>query len=833
MIAMLLLPAVFVVKPHLYAADFVAEIAPLFEEHCAVCHSGEQAMAGFRLDGSEYAFRPAATGRTPINPGDALASELFRRISSTDPATRMPPSGEPLQPNEITAVRDWIESGAEWPASGVAAIAPDWAFQALTATTPPRSGKEGWARTPVDRFVLARLAEKGLTPAPEASRRTLIRRLTFDLLGLPPTPEEISTFLNDTGPSAYEDLVERLLASPHYGERWGRHWLDVVHYGESHGYDKDKPRRNAWPYRDYVIRSFNEDKPYAQFITEQLAGDYVWPDDPQALVATGFIAAGPWDYVGHAELREGTKDKKLARLLDRDDMLAATMSTFTSLTVHCARCHDHKFDPIRQADYYSAQAVFAGVDRADQPFDDDPAVHKRRRELWFALRDTDAALVPYREELSASTSPAIDELDRLAKRLRQQSADLLPKVGEVDTPERIARRKEISAELKEIGAERNRLARALLEPDELDELRKLESLRDQHQSALDDLPEPRYVYSAASYFKRFGTFTPAWEPRPVHLLERGSVESPGPPQGPGAVAAVPGLDARFAVEPDAPEGARRVALARWITDPANPLTWRSIVNRVWHYHVGRGLVDTPNDFGRMGSRPTHPKLLDWLAVRFRDGGGSIKDLHRLIVTSAAYRQSSAHNPANARIDTSNQYLWRMNRLRLDAESVRDAVLAVSGRLDLSMGGPPAEHFFFKDDHSPIYDYARFDVTSPAARRRGVYRFLVRSVQDPFMESLDCADPSLLVPKRNSTLTAIQALALLNDPLIVQESRHFAERMRQAASDPQLQIQTGFLLALGRTATTDEASALAEYASQHGLENAARLIYNMNEFLFVD
>ena len=353
------------------------------------------------------------------------------------------------------------------------------------------------------------------------------------------------------------------------------------------------------------------------------------------------------------------------------------------------------------------------------------------------------------------------------------------------------------------------------------------------QAEFETLPEPRYVYSAASYFKTHGRFTPAWQPRPVHLLAKGSVEAPRERAKPGAVGSVPGSAARFDLDPADGEGAARAALAAWLADPANPLTWRSIVNRVWHYHFGRGLVETPNDFGRMGATPTHPALLDWLAADFRDSGGAWKPLHRKILLSATYRQASAPDRERARIDADNRYLWRMNRVRLDAEAVRDTVLAIGGQLDLTMGGPSDEHFSFKDDHSPVYDYARFDVTSPAARRRSVYRFLVRSVQDPFMESLDCADPSLAVPKRSSTLTAVQALALLNDPLMIQQSRRFAARLRSSADGLEARIDTAFRLAFGRHATDDERRALAMHARDFGLENAARLLLNSNEFIFVD
>ena len=811
--------------------SFSRDILPVFEQRCQKCHGASAGQANLSLASHQAILKGGSSGPA-VMPGDSKASLLIKRIGGDKP--EMPLLGEPLESIEVSLISRWIDEGAldDTPQGKGEGSQSWWSLRPLQRPDVP-AGDSSLPDTPLDRFVAAKHEEEGLVASPEARRQILIRRLTYSLHGLPPTPQEVGSFVEDTSPKAYRSLVDRLLDSPRYGERWGRHWLDVVHYGESHGYDKDKARRNSWPYRDYVIRSFNEDKPFTRFVQEQLAGDYLWPDDPNALIATGFIAAGPWDHVGHAELREGTKDKKLARLLDRDDMVAATMSTFASLTVHCARCHDHKFDPILQEDYYSLQAVFAGVDRAEQPYDRDPATYKQRRELWFQLRDVEFALQPFLEGLKETTSHEIEGVERLSKELEEEDTRLKPNVGEVDTPETIRRRDEIAKRIKELSQQRDQLARALMDPESRAKLAEIESRRDRLQAVFDALPKPEYVYSAASYFKSQGKFAPAWEPRPVHLLERGNVESPGPKSIPGAVSAVRNLPARFAVDPAAGEGARRAALAKWIVDPDNPLTWRSIVNRVWHYHFGRGLVDSPNDFGRMGGKPTHPELLDWLAAKFRDSGGSFKELHRLILNSATYRQSSAHNAANARVDGSNQYLWRMNRLRLDAEAVRDTVLSVSGRLDLTMGGPSVEQFFFKDDHSPVYDYARFDFSSPQARRRSVYRFLVRSVQDPFMESLDCADPSLLVPKRNSTLTAIQALALLNDPLMVQESRYFAERLRAKSSDLAEQIDYGIRLALGRQAIEEEVRALSAHADRHGLENAVRLIYNSNEFIFVD
>ena len=788
-----------------------------------MCHQAEGGQGGF----SAASYADVAKAVTHGEPGQ---SRLVAAISGAEPA--MPKLGGPLEAEQVELIRRWVAEGAPDDSGGKSSAKGWWSLQPIEAPVIPTAGGD-WARNAIDRFVAAKLAEKGLTHAEEADRRTLIRRLTYDLHGLPPTPEEIDAFVEDPAADAYEQLVERLLASPRYGERWGRHWLDVAHYGESHGYDKDKPRRNAWPYRDYVIDAFNTDKPYERFVREQLAGDILYPGDPNGLIATGFIAAGPWDFVGHSELREGTKDKKIVRNLDRDDMVAATMSTFSSLTVHCARCHDHKFDPIKQEDYYSLQAVFAGVERAEQPFDRDPHLYQARRSLWFNIQTAEASLAPLLDKLGEQSNAEIEAINERTAKLRAESTDLLPKVGEVDTEETIARRAEISRLVKELGEQRNQIRRGLLDPATLADLEARERALKTANKQFDALPEPEQVYSAAPYFRSIGNFRPNFGPRPVYLLDRGSVETPLEEVGPGAVTAVEPLEGRFDVDPAQGEGARRVALADWITDKRNPLTWRSIVNRVWHYHFGAGIVDSPNDFGRMGSEPTHPELLDWLAAEFRDNGGSIKDLHRKILLSATYRQSTAHDEANAAVDGGNQYLWRMNRTRLSAEAIRDAVLAVSGRLDLTAGGPSAEQFHFINDHSPIYDYARFDVSSEEARRRGVYRFLVRSVQDPFMESLDCADPSLLTPKRNATLTAVQALALMNDRLMLQEARHLAERLESYSADPSEQVERAYLLAFGRTPTAEESEAVQAHAARHGLPAAARLLLNSNEFLFID
>jgi len=962
------------------------DILPIFVKNCFGCHGhdGAKRKAGLRLDDDSALFTELKSGNVPVVPNMRDASELWLRVSTTVADDLMPPSdsGKSLLPEEIALIGKWIEQGAVYE--------DHWAFQPLKKTGVPKVRNDAWPRNDLDRFILVHLDEAGLQPSIEADRRTLIRRLSFDLLGLPPTPEEIEAFVNEAAPDAYEKLVDRMLASPRYGERWGRHWLDVAHYGDTHGYDKDKRRPNAWPYRDYVIQSFNSDKPYGQFLREQLAGDVLYPEDPNGVIATGFIAAGPWDYVGHAELREGTTDKKITRMLDRDDMVVNTMTTFASMTVHCARCHDHKFDPISQREYFGLQAVFAGVDRAERPVDMDPAIYAQRaahmnERRVFASREKEIAtvyakisdpvlaamdetLAKLREELKAqSQSPSngyhsaieptrdvtkwvqvdlgeskaigsvhlipamptdfpdtpgfgfpvrfkievsddaefgiatllVDETESdfpnaadtpyrvdntgataryvrvTATRLWERSSDFafalaelrvtndgneLALGGTVSALDSIedgrwsakylvdgfsSRRgiiksagstKEMQAlESRVKDAEAQRAARldTLADPALREERDRVFARLKEIDDALNALPPAQMTYAAASEFRGEGSFTPAGGPRRIHVLIRGDVNQEGDEAIPGALAVRGGSGSAFALDEPDDEGGRRAALAEWLANEDNPLTWRSIVNRVWHYHFGRGIVDTPGDFGHMGAYPTHPELLDWLANEFLEHGQSIKWLHKLIVTSAAYRQVSTDNEAGAQRDAGNLLLWRMNRRQLDAESLRDAVLAVSGKLDLTMGGPGYDLFVFKDDHSPGYYYDQFDVSDPKSFRRSVYRFVVRSVPDPFMDTLDCADPSQNVPARNATITALQALAVFNNPFVVKQSEYFAERAQAPAPNLTDQLVAACRLAWGRESTPPEFELLAPLAQKSGLASACRVILNSNEFTFVD
>jgi hypothetical protein len=753
---------VLICQADLYGDDhgFREHVAPILTRHCLRCHEGKHAKGGLDL-ATAKGILAGAEGTAVVVPGKPEESRLIEVVSGQHP--EMPKNGKPLSSKEIRTLRDWVTAGAKWPDGVVLKNDPLdwWSLRPLKRPAVPLAPRStaNWPRSPIDAFLLQALETAGLKTSPEADRRTLIRRLSYDLLGLPPNPDEVDRFVNDGDPLAYEKLVDRLLASPHYGERWARHWMDIVHYGETHGYDKDKPRPNAWPYRDYLIRAFNEDRPYRQFVEEQLAGDVLEPDSRDGIEATGFIAAGPWDFIGHAEVPETKIDGRIARNLDRDDMVTTTFNTFCSLTVQCARCHNHKFDPVTQEHYYSLQAVFAALDRADRAYDIDPAIARRRHALGAQLRE-------------------VKSEKRADARLRSELSKLPP----------------------------------------------------------ENVVYCGNVYTGGGAFK--GTGHDRGRPREIHILKRGDVRTPGPLVGPGTVPIIEGAAWQFELPQNSRESDRRVALAHWITSEHNPLTWRSIANRVWLDHFGRGIVDSPSDFGRMGQLPTHPELLDWLAAGLRDhslgGGRSPKALHRLIVTSAAYRQVSTSNPDGVRKDAGNALLWRMNRRRLDAESIRDSVLAASGKLRERMYGPSFKTFVVeKPEHSPHYEYEKSDPDDPRTFRRTVYRFLVRSQPDPLMQTLDCADPSQIVEKRDESITALQALALLNDRFLVRMAEHTAQRIAARDRTARSEVAAAIRWTLDRPPTTDEMQKLTEYTQTFGLTETCRLLFNLNEFVFID
>jgi len=982
--------------------DFARDVRPILEKHCYECHGSEKQKSGYRVDVRDIALKGGDSGNAAILPHNAKQSPLIRFVSGEDEEMLMPPkkSNKPrLTATEVEMLRAWIDEGPAWPeefAGTSKDTKPHWSFTPLVKPAVPSAGAN-----PIDAFVRAKLKEKNLTPSPEADRRTLIRRVSYDLTGLPPTLEEVETFVADKSQSAYEKLVERLLASPRHGEQWARHWLDVANYADTHGNDHDYARPNAWPYRDYVIRSLNEDKPYARFVQEQVAGDALFPDDSEATVALGFLAAGPWDHTLMVTVREDTVDHRLAQYLDRDNILSTAVGTFQSLTVHCARCHDHKFDPISQREYYALQAVFAGVDRANRPFDLDPRTQAARRQLLAkqrALQQRDAALLATLEssevvkriasfeeawsrreeawsplEIVSVVSTGGASLTRQADgswfasgkrpdrdtyivtarwrsgqlsavRLEVLPDDRLPQRGPgrwdngnfhltefrgfvalagtvegakplvfehatADHDEgpaisaaqaidgkndtqwgvhpRYGELHEAVFEIKDpllfpegtiftfllenqggapghgIGRFRlsasdaapNTLTLAPL-PTELTTILRLPAsdrtatqrqelalavLKLENHRALTALPAPQLVYAVTRDFPPDGeNFKPSPQPRPIHLLARGELSKPGDLIGPGTLGCVPGLPAELAIADASEESARRAAFARWLADERNVLTWRSIVNRVWSWHFGGGLCDTPNDFGKMGGTPNHLELLDWLAVWFRDEAkGSLKALHRLIVTSETWKQTSLANQGDTS-DGDNRLLWRQNRQRLSGEQVRDTLLALSGKLDLTMGGPSAVQFnsrgdatFMSGGNPAFLDYEHFDPDSPAARRRAIYRFIFRTVPDPFMDALDCPDGSTFTPVRGASTTAQQAFAMLNDAFLIRQCEHIAERLASKTSTPETQVESAFQLILLRRPSENERTKYGSYIQHHGLANACQLLLNSNEFLYLD
>ena len=722
-----------------------------------------------------------------------------------------------------------------------------WSLQPLKSSSSP---KREDSNHPIDAFVRDKLQEKGLHPTPQAERRVLIRRLCYDMTGLPPSPVEVETFVADPNPAAYQHLVDRLLASPRYGERWARHWMDTAHFAETHGHDQDRIREHAWPYRDYLIAAFNQDKPYSQFVREQVAADVLVPYDPQAIAALGFLAAGPWDESSLRDIREDTVDRQIGRYLDRDDMLTNVMSNFTSLTVQCARCHDHKFDPIPQADYYALQAVFAGVERANRSYDVDASVQQARQSLIkrrTQLADVDAS--SRAELLGSDVQRAVEDWERssphrprlsITANKRPLSVSSLP--TEIESILSLGKEKRTEDQRLTLAlhVERERVARELA-----------------------SLPKPSLVYAAAADFEPDGGLKPPLGPRPIYRLERGDIRNQGEEASAGALTCIANLPSRFSQTEAMPESSRRAALADWIVHKGNPLTWRSIVNRVWLQHFGRGIVDTPNDFGQLGSKPTHPELLDWLAIRFRDSDQSLKGLHRLIVTSETYRQMSSattslyfngavrHEEAISHegsishessrmdlagnIDAENQFLWRMHRTRLDAECVRDAMLMISGQIDFRMGGPSDRQFDLKPGRhvTPVVDYGQFNIDGQSASRRSVYRFLFRTLPDPFMEALDCPAGDQIMPTRANSVTVQQALAMWNDVIVLRQSEYLVKRLVAESLSVPGQVELAFQLALGRAPRPTEFNRFVAYADKHGLANFCRLLYNTNEFIFID
>jgi hypothetical protein len=903
------------------------QAALLLGTRCITCHNSVKKAGGIDLSSRSSAIAAKAVGT-----GAADQTRLVRAVTEG----RMPPTGK-LPKADVDLLRHWVATGAAYLRERLEPIYPHeqplWSFQPLRQVSPPKTRFDSLSNNPIDHFVFGGLAKTGLKPSPPANRLALLRRITVDLTGLPPTPEEVDAFLADKSANAYEKVVDRLLASPAYGERWGRHWLDVVRYGESSGYEQNHIRPNAWPYRDYVIRSFNEDKPYDRFVTEQLAGDALAKESPDANVATGFLVAGIHDTVG-IQTEEGTRQQ---RSNDLEDIVSTTGAAFLGLTVGCAKCHDHKFDPIPQRDFYRFAACFAGVrhgERALQKPTDQQVAEAAEVEKQIAAKTNEinaldsqaraivlagrGAVAPSRPPVSArhnvdsfepvearfvrltvlatrdGTEPCLDELqvfrpgstDNLAlaaSGAKATASSLLQgfaihkvehlndgKFGnewswisgtrgtgwaQIELPKAVRINQVVwSRDGAEIPRFDDRLAVAYrietsldgkvwvtvtteagragsndyVHPDELQKSLTAEQ-REQRKALTAELgalkkQAERLRAQSMAYIGQFS------EPDTVYLLRRGDVMQRGDPVVPGALSQLNFLRSDLLTDASKPEPERRLALALWICDPKNPLTTRVIVNRIWQYHFGRGIVGTPSDFGRNGEKPTHPQLLDWLAHDFMANGWRMKRLHKMMVMSYTYRQSSNANAAGTAKDAGNLLLWRMPLRRMEAESIRDAILATSGKLDRRMGGPSFRLYKYRVVNVAIYEPT--EEFGPETWRRSVYQQAARGIRDDLLGTFDCPESSQRAPKRDSTTTALQALSLLNGPFMQQQAGFLAERVRKEAGEqPRAQLERAFRLAFGRVPRAAEAAAALNLIGQQDLTALCRALMNANEFLY--
>ena len=945
---------------------------------CASCHNPDKRAGGLDLTSRNAALMH---GRALV-PGNVEASAIAQQVVHG----AMPP-GSPLSEDDRDIVVEWIKSGATYPsiAAPQKSVNPkSWAFQPLLLPNVPKLNGSVIAN-PVDGFIHMGLRSKGLTAAPEADRTTLIRRVTLDVTGLPPTPLEVSAFLKDRKPGAYERVVDRLLASTHYGERYGRFWLDIARFGESHGYEYDNLRDNAWPYRDYVINALNNDTPYNTFLTEQLAGDTTSPPIP---AATGFLVGGPMDEAGKAA--SGLQVRLRAREEELEDMIGTVSQTCVGLTVNCARCHDHKFDPVPQIDYYRMKAALTGVAPGERALPATPSLPaantttstERLRNAVQQLTEVSAQVMPsangvlpvepllrwtfdgspgdasltiggtlsggakiqggnlvlpdtqstYKsapipQQLTEKTMEVWGTLDRLEQRggsaftiqtlngvtfdgivfgeratnrwmagsngfARTQdvvatdeiAADVLPvqlvityaSNGDITLyrngkliggPYRPAsapqgfdsntwqamfglRHDGSNGYLQGSISEARLYARALttaevdasyrippsgcfVEPVKVTGNEKLAAA----WKTVNTLLETRSrTHSRAATSDRVYAVT-SMKPETTFVLARGDVNAPTNEVTAGAISAVSTLSAVFDLSAGASESDRRKALAVWITDKRNPLTARVMVNRIWQWHFGTGLVSTPNDFGNTGEAPSNPKLLDWLAATFQTENRygkawSMKKMHRLILTSQTYRQNSKPNAAASKIDADNRLLSRFAPRRVEAEVIRDAMLAVAGNLNTTMGGPGFRPFTVSSYGSKFYTLV--DRDTPEFNRRSIYRMTVHSARNPLLEALDCPDPSSKTPKRNISTTPTQALEMMNDAFVLRQARLLAERVKKSAgTDIRTQCITAVSITLGRQPTAAELTRAATFLKSNTLEMYCWALLNSGEFAYVD
>jgi mono/diheme cytochrome c family protein len=808
--------------------DYPRDVRPILAAHCYPCHGPDKQRSGLRLD-SVAAIRQGGNTGPAVTPGKAGESLLIHAVTGTNDAAVMPPKGPRLSAAQVALLKTWIDQGANAPADAAVAGGParsrHWSFQSVRRVEPPAVQDAGWVRNPIDAFVLARLEKEGLKPSPEADRTTLIRRLCLDLTGLPPTPEEVDAFVQDTRPDAYERLVDRLLASPHYGERQARHWLDLARYADSNGYSIDAPR-SMWPYRDWVVNALNADLPFDRFVTEQLAGDLLPNPTRDQLIATGFHRNTPIN-------EEGGINVEQFRIESVVDRVNTTGSVFLGLTVGCCQCHDHKFDPLAQKEYYQ---LFAFLNNQDEPTLElaTPEELARRNSIQAEQKSLQKRL----KQLDAVTPERIEAWEHgLSDRARAGLPRAVQQILNAPPNGRTAKQNDALAEyVRQLDKVRHAVG-GVASPLVLAPLAHAHALvvRTDLEKRLAGLKKSEPVVSTTLVLRE------RTAPRETHILLGGDFTRPGAPVRPGTPAVLPALKSGRHQPADAGRPPNRLDLARWLVSPENPLTARVTVNRLWQRHFGLGLVETENDFGTQGTPPTHPELLDWLASEFVRQKWSMKSLHRLIVTSATYRQSSNARADLAQRDPTNKLLARMPRLRLEAEVVRDAALAAAGLMNPAVGGPSV----YPPQPDGVYQVTQVKrdwkaSAGPDRYRRGMYTYFFRSAPYPALTVFDAPDAVSACTRRNRSNTPLQALTLLNDQAFVECAQALARRvLRDGPGDDAGRLRLAFRLCLARTPSERESGRLGELLEQLRADgepaeaawvSVSRALLNLDEFI---
>ena len=834
--------------------NFEANVRPLFMSKCASCHGGKSPVSGLDLSSTSGLLQFKKSGGLSKS-SNLTSNPLYKRLITVNPKQQMPPTGDRITKAELHAVEAWITGGAPLPKIRAGRL-PGATLWSLRSVPSVKVGS-------IDHFVALKRFENKVQPNPRANKVTLLRRVTYDLTGLPPTAKEITSFIADTSAKAYERVVARLLNSKGYGEQQARYWLDVVHFGETHGFDKDLRRNDAYRYKHWVVAAFNQDMQLVDFVRLQIAGDVIAPQNPDAAIATGFLSAGPWDLVGQIELAEGTVDKFKTRNLDRDDIVTTTFQTFAGLSVQCARCHDHKFDPITQVDYYQLQSVFAGIERASRPL---PVAGKETigkvgpspTNGWHSAIESSAD-VNHWVQLNYSNPVVIDKIRIIPARptdftdtpgfgfpirfdVSIGAAD--PSKNTVVFDKRSQDYPNPKADVVDIDVIPTAISNIRINASKLwtrtsDYVFALAEVEVYSKGVLVNL-RPSITASSSIESGRWskdalidgwdsrGTVVPTTYGvvsaalREIRVLARGEVIAPLQTVIPAALSCLPGLPLNI-TNPSL-EGQRRIGLANWLTSEKSPLLWRTMANRIWITHFSRGIVETPNDFGWNGSGVSNGPLLDFLASELRRTG-SIKHIHRLIVLSQTYCQSSSSSSNNLSIDRENRFLWRFSPRRLHAEEIRDSILMTAGHLVDTKNEESFDLFAYRDDFSPEY---RVDDTeswlSKRSMRRSLYRFMVRSVPIPFFEVFDSPDSSVSVPVRTMSVTPLQSLTLTNHPFV----RYMAANASRLGSDDE--ITRMFIETMGRNPRQNERQQIRRAIFDDTADSVWLAIWNSNGFL---